>query len=239
MNRKDLNIDDIRRAYDSGDSVLKMSKDFSVSRPVILRRLAEMGVAVRSRSEANRIRMSRLSPADRSDLARAAHDAVRGVKRSDEEILKRSAAREAVVAGSSQLEDAFAGFLADRGIEFVRQKAIGKYNVDFALTSCPVAVEIFGGGWHNSGRHASRHPERIEYLLSQSWSIVIIWATTRWGGGSYFDQRCADYVVSLAKILSTRPSGRGQYHVIRGDGKYASVSSLESNKPSLVLGRNG
>jgi hypothetical protein len=69
--------EDIVSAYLKGDSELSLSKRFGVNRWTITRRLRDAGIIKRGASEANKIRMSRLSKEERLALVSSAHAAWR------------------------------------------------------------------------------------------------------------------------------------------------------------------
>jgi hypothetical protein len=77
-NRMDLPTGEIVTRYISGESELALARAYSVTRAVIARRLREAGITRRSGSEASRLRMARMTPEERKDLARAANEAARG-----------------------------------------------------------------------------------------------------------------------------------------------------------------
>jgi very-short-patch-repair endonuclease len=79
----------------------------------------------------------------------------------------RARTRELRQLGTSELEDRVAGWLDDWQITYVRQKAIGPYNVDFALPDLRVALDIDGGG-HNPRVRANARA-RSAFIDSQGW----------------------------------------------------------------------
>jgi hypothetical protein len=73
-----------------------------------------------------------------------------------------------------------------------------------------VTVDIFGGNFHSYGRHKKRYPKRMNYLLKNGWTSIIIWTT--YG----FDAlECFWFIDSL---ISVRKKG---LHSILGNGKPA------------------
>ncbi len=78
--RKKLNLPDaeIVRRYLDGESELALALAYNVNRWTITRRLREAGAERRDGSEANRLRMTKLTPKQRVELATPAHTARRG-----------------------------------------------------------------------------------------------------------------------------------------------------------------
>lgn len=178
---RSLPDEEIAARFLAGESVNALAEAYSVARNVIDRRLRSQGVDPRGQDEANRLSMSRRSPEENARNTAAAHDAVRGVKRTEKELILRAQVREASVEWQadhvSAYELQFARWMRTRGIPLTPQKAIGPYNVDF--TCGRVAIEIHGGAWHGYGEHRERAPERFRYILTAGWNIAIVWAGAR------------------------------------------------------------
>jgi very-short-patch-repair endonuclease len=231
-----LDLDDLLARYERGQSVLSMSKDLGVSRMAITKRIAGLGLKVRNGTEANLIRMAKLSKEERLALAEAAHAAVRGKSHSFAQLCNRAASRERSCRIASKYEAMMIEWLTEAGIEVVPQKAIGPYNVDIALPESAIAVEIFGGNWHTTGLHAARYRKRIEYLLGCGWLPVVVWASGRCG----FHRDCAQQVITIHEINCSNKSARTQEHVIRGDCKTTPVAKVNPDNGPLVLNvKNG
>jgi len=221
------NLDNLISSYKAGESELKLSREFKVSRNVIRKRLLDAGIKPRTGSEASFIRMSRMSSIERSDLTRASHAAARGRSHSVTERTKRAITRQARGLGISEAENIFTDMLCSKGIKgIIQQKAIGYYNVDIAIKSPRIAIEIMGGHWHTSQRHIILHHKRVPYILNAGWTMVMIWVDAR----NYpLTVKAADYVISLLQRLSLNKSSRGEYHVIRGNGQIVPILSSEFN----------
>ena len=239
MNRIELDLNDLARRYHAGESVLSISKSFGVNRQTVNLRLNQLGLEVRNGSTANTIRMSRLTKEERLSLASAAHDAVRGSVKSSEQLANMAKGREACHTVTSEYERTIASWLASLGLVVTPQLAVGPYNVDIAINESRIAVEVFGGNWHASGRHAARYRARVEYLMSENWLPVIIWVvrstTTKL---PQLSEACADYVHTLHQrrcLDKTKPS---QEHVIRGDCKAGPTTRYNPDNGAIVLGFN-
>lgn len=221
-----LDVQKIADMYTSGMSENAIAKQLNVSRSVIRRRLVESGVVIRGKTEANQLAMSKRTPEENRRNTRAAHDAVRGKPQSHEVLCKRAVSRQRnFSAFGSPYEQDIADELTKRGIKFVPQLAIDKYNIDFAIGGS-IAFEVFGGNWHAHGRHRARFEERSKKLFDCRYTIVICWI----GFNHRFNPSAiVDYLVSLNEILRSDPSASCKHYVIGGDGKPCSVGSSNLN----------
>lgn len=172
-----LPIDEICKRYQSGESEQSIALSFNVSRPVVWRHLKEAGIQRRTIAEVCRNTIANRTPEQHSAYAKAAHDAVRGMKRTDEEKCQRAKTRQERQFNVSANELIIQRWLADRGFEAIPQCAVGPYNIDLAVDH--VAIEIFGGAWHGYGKHLEGAAKRRYYLVSQGWSLIIIWIDRR------------------------------------------------------------
>jgi very-short-patch-repair endonuclease len=228
------NADSIISEYASGVSEKSLAKSNSVSRDVIHRILVANGTPIRTMSAAMYARMARTSPEERSRVAAASHDAIRGTKRSKDELVRRANTRALCYERTVSIyEDIFAKMLQTRGAEFSRQSPIGPYNSDFSIGS--VAVEIYGGGWHFYGRHLARAKKRLDYLLNAGWHVLIICVSSPVG----ILGPAADYAISFSQNSSSDPSTLREYRMIRGDGDELSrFRSDDDDLPVIFPRRN-
>lgn len=160
-------------AYVAGESVLSLARRFGISRPAIVRNLRKAGVPIRGGSEAGLIRASRLTPIERQLQACAAHAAKRGKPESEEQRERVALAREKARTSMSDIELQITAHLWADDIDVVPQKAEGRYNIDLAIGD--LAVEVLGGAWHTSKRHA----DRTAFLLSRGWRVLFLWLDKR------------------------------------------------------------
>lgn len=141
-NKKELPIDEIVNLYNSGSSVLSLSKTFGVSRDTIHKRLAERNVKQRNQSEASLLRMSKLTDEEKAKITDKANKTVRGVKLSSSVHQKRALTLQnnpyEHYIGYGELE--FKNRLDGGSIEYVWQKAVEIYSLDFMIMG--VAVEL-------------------------------------------------------------------------------------------------
>jgi very-short-patch-repair endonuclease len=184
--------------------------------------MKKIGLRIRNGSEANILRFQNMPKESRMALAFNAHAAVRGKKQSVEHRLKIAATRAVNPSNVSKYEIAVADWLKVRGIETIPQMNLGIYNIDLAIAESRIAVEVFGGNWHFTGKHAAIYSKRVKYITSQGWSVVVIWAVKVWKT-MRFDERCADYIAGLHNVRRFEKPGIGQEHVIWGNGQIRSI----------------
>lgn len=216
---KQINEDSIVNRYVSGESEQAIAISLGVSRMTIRPILVSRGIRIRGIQEASALFMAGTTPEFRLQITEAAHAAVRGSTKSDEQLRNSSAAREASPKPSS-LEKDVSTMIKSKGIMFIPQKAIGPYNVDIALTESSVAVEILGGHWHAGGYHARVHRQRTDYLLNSGWIPVYVWITKQFP----FAVQALDYIIATHETRCSDKSAWSEEHVIRGDGYGGPIS---------------
>src|SRR5579859_2790695 len=158
-----LPVSEIVARYVAGESENALANVYCTTRAVVRSHLRSAGITLRGQTEANRLSSAARTPEQHRRYVEAAHIAARAHVQSFDEKAKRAKTRQERGLGVSPAELLLAEWLKQRGIEMTPQLAIGPYNVD--LGTYPVAVEIFGGGWHAYGRHRRLAPERYRYLL--------------------------------------------------------------------------
>jgi len=214
--KNNIDTDNAIKLYKSGIGYYEVAKLLGCSPPLIRRRLVSAGINIRSQGEQFSITQRRRGAEWRTANTKAAHDAVRGTTRTQKERCKRAITREERQLGIAGHESKLSDWLrANLLTEIIQQKAIGSYNIDIAVPEFSIAVEVFGGHWHLSGRHAARLPERHKYVLDRGWLPVYVWATK----SKPISFACADYIVSLCERIRSGESLVGEKHVIWGNGK--------------------
>lgn len=168
---------------------------------------------------------------DSAYKTKAAHDAVRGTKRTIEELEKRALGKEKTPPQMSRWESWFAEWLTSQKIEFTFNKAFGKYNIDFAIGNS-IAVELYGGAFHSGGRAAARLNDRMTYLLNRGWNVYIIWCLSQ---EEAVFSGCLDDFLTFLKHTSRDETFRGKYRVIWSDGDPVSFGGYESDYRSVVF----
>jgi very-short-patch-repair endonuclease len=230
------NLDNLIKRYVAGESENKIAGAAGVNRWTMRKRLVAAGVHIRSQSEAETLKWSRMSTRKRSAQVKAAHAAAKDRVVSDAEKIRRSISHEHTLDHATPVELEFAGRLRKRELDVTPQRAVHFYNLDVAVNTPTIAVEIFGGGFHAYGEHLATHFRRTKHLLDLGWSVLIIWIDAK----RYpLSVACDDYVVKFVEELSLNPSKRGEYRVIRGDGNPAPIRHTYLNTPADIerLGR--
>jgi hypothetical protein len=172
----------------------------------------------RTGSEAMRLRMARSTPEQRLAITEAAHAAVRGRKQTAADMALKAIGRQRTQSHISPLDRHFRDLLAQRGSDIEEAAlgvAVGPYNVDVAI-GLSVAVELWGGAWHRTGRAAARHQQRTRHLLDAGWHVVIVECVSE---QFPLTPAAAEYAVAFAERVRSNPPMRRQYRVIRGTGQ--------------------
>jgi len=220
------NLDNLLERYRLGESENKLASEAGINRWTFRQRLIKAGITPRGQSESERAKWASMTPDQRAAQTSASHDAARGRKIGIDELGRNALGRETSKKGSIFIEYWLAMRFADLGYSTIQQKAVGKYNIDVAINCPPVAVEIFGGSWHSTGKHAAKFHERTKYLFDAGWSVVIVWVD----GRRYpIDIGAVNRINILAQDIRRDPSARRQYLVILGNGDNAPVIKSKLN----------
>lgn len=212
--RLTIPTEEIVSRYIAGESELSLSKAFGVSRPTISGVLRRAGVARRGFAQ-NALVASSRTPEQNAAIIAAAHSAARGRVISNDELVRRAKTREQRRSNVSHHELFIERQLRLRELVGTPQKACGKYNIDLAVG--PIAVEIYGGGWHSHGRHIARAPQRFRYLFDEGWCCLVIWVTANKSG--YLLPGAVEYLVAWLDEIERDPSSGSGYRVIWGSGE--------------------
>lgn len=217
--------------YQSGESEYAIANSLGITRAPLRKYLIDADVKIRSRSKAGIIRASKMTGEERLQQSAAAHAAVRGKPRKKSANIIGAKTRQRATSCDSKIEDRFFNMIVPFGYCPVRQKAVSIYNLDFAFEKFSVAVELFGGGWHATGKHARVHFERSKYLLDQGWDLICIWIdNTRFP----LTVGSAEYVAAFLDEVRGLPAGRRQYRMIRGTGEPCSAVKSQLNTDAIV-----
>lgn len=211
--RKDIPSEEVCLRYESGETEFDLAATFSVDRSVIARILREGGASRRGMSAAGTLRYVGTTREERQAITRNANVAVRGVPANPNQLRKAAITRQTRPPKPSPYEALMARWLRERHCPYVRECAVDKYNVDFAIS--PVAVEILGGEWHGTRTKAVIHGQRTPHLLDAGWAVLFVWATAN----CPLTPAAADYVVAYVDETRRNPALVGEYRVIRGDGE--------------------
>ena len=189
--RNRLSYDDVVRDYLAGQSMCEVGRRYGFCASSVMNILRRRGITARP------------AVSERTWSAR------RGSRDKLSTLLARARTRQARLVGSSKLEDRFAILLDALHVSYTRQLAVYKYNLDFAFSEAPVAVEIRGGSY-DFARH-SQLAERTKYLVDEGWTIISLHAP-----GIRVLAQAAEYCVALANRLRWQPPAAGQHRMIWG-----------------------
>lgn len=170
-------LQELRDRYLNGESEKSLAEYYGVARSSIHNRLTKMGIPMRTQSETNRMMMLTRTPEENKRNTEAAHKVMRGRKIPFDEQCRLAKGRQEKPGNMSPDEITLRQLLANQGIITIPQLAIGPYNVDLAFKN--IAIEIYGGMWHASGRHFARAKQRFDYIHGQGWNTIIIWTDTQ------------------------------------------------------------
>jgi hypothetical protein len=216
-----LDTDDLRRRHAEGQSVLQMARELGVQRRTIDIYLRRLGPEARSASEANRLRMARMTPEERRADAAAAHAARRtGGSRERDTFTPGQIEKARVAERDLSYAQPDESLVAALYPQFRRQVAVGPYNLDFLVGN--VAVEV-----HSSNTHPLYHPNlahRTEQLLGAGFHVGYLWP--------YGERGCHDLIAWAQQVSLDVPLG-GQYRVVRGHGEVASVDEAQMHAAAM------
>jgi len=205
-------IPNIINSYVNGVSENALAKSLNISRNVITRILRENGVNRRTRSEAETIKWSQMSPDKRSRQTRACHIAARGRKRTEEEMIKSAFTKEKTLSKVGKNELFIVDLLKQQGLNAIPQKAVGRYNIDIAIE--PVAMEL----WLSPGNPLlpANNSGKTKYLTNLNWSVIWLWV----GRGDILTERTIKDIALLINQIKGNKTLIGKYWVIRGGGNH-------------------
>ncbi|MBU0847691.1 hypothetical protein KKH23_10935, partial [Patescibacteria group bacterium] len=172
QNRVQVDVTKIVKLFQNGVSVKAIAKELNITRSVVQNRLRTIGFRTRNGTEANLLRFQNTSKKERQRITAAAHAAVRGMRRTEEDLCKRAQGK-AAKPSLTEWERVVQAGLTSVGLPTTPQYAIGKYNVDLLITETPFIVEVFGGGWHAYGWHAERFRSRYEFIRNTGYVVFI------------------------------------------------------------------
>lgn len=200
--------DEVISMYQSGISELAIARHFGCSRNVIRRRILRSGIVPRDGKEANKLRYRETTQEYRQALTRAAHEARRGEMPHSQRCHYASSRENTGNAshfGPGEAE--LASFLEQRGLSFIRQKAIDIYNVDFAIGH--VAVEVTLGTVKYRGGNIMSN-KRLKKILECGYSPITIEFSSVPALTAYLED-----IVSTIDEARSLPPFKGEYWMIR------------------------
>lgn len=186
-------------------------------------RMEEAGLSKKTISEAMLDRMSKMTSEDRKKNALAANKARRGTKVSLSEARRRAEALQKI-GQISDLEQKFLDKLAHR-FECVPQYAFSKYNIDIAIPTQKIAIEVQGGTWHSSRRKVVQDANKLACLSRGGWLVIYIFE---------WDLRNIDSLISRLNKLCGNPFAVDEVQVIWSTPEN-DVSELKHHQMPLPL----
>ena len=151
------NINHIVELYNSGMSLNQLENKFGIPRITLTRRFKSLNVYIRTQSESELLKWSKMDETTRKRQVQKAHQSSKGRYISTSEKIKRA---------KSAFENAFKkGFyetdiinsLNKRGFVAVNQFNFGIYNIDISIHELPIFIEI-----QTSSLHLLRKPKLIK-----------------------------------------------------------------------------
>ena len=208
--------DEVVSMYQSGISELAIARHFGCSRNVIRRRILRAGIVPRGGKEANKLRYRETTKEYRQALTRAAHEARRGEMPHNQRCHYASSRENTGnVSHFGPGEAELASLLEQRGLCFIRQKAIDIYNVDFAIGH--VAVEVTLGTVKYRGGNTMSN-KRLKKILECGYSPITIEFSSIPVLTTYLED-----IVSAIDEARGLPSFKSEYWMIRCYSKDSTV----------------
>lgn len=213
--------------YLAGDTPDVIADQIGFGRAIVYRELKARGV-LRNVSEAHRFRLGNLSAEERMRITAAAHAANRGRKQTPENLARSAATRQRRLTFTSPNEIALKEALRSVGYDISPQCAVGRYNLDIALESRGIAMEVESSDW--ACFLAMPRRQRHEHLLGAGWCLLYILDANR---GLVFPD-VLQKVVTFLEVTGRDKAFRGHYGVIWRDGKrHAGSSRNPDNFPRV------
>ena len=197
----------IIRRYCAGESITTLAAIYQTNRPTLSKLLRENNVQMRTDSENEILKWSRMSPEQRERQVRVTHEALRGRVRPFKETAATANSVYIRRKRIQPIEDKISAALRCMEIPISQQFPVGGYNVDIALHGHPIAVEIernrFAGG-----KVVWQFRKRLKYILNQGWSVLYVY-------GKVFDiPEIANKIISWFELTSRDESTRGKYGMV-------------------------
>lgn len=202
------------RRYEDGEPALWLAKEYGIGYKKFIGLLIRMGVQPRTIRENLAVMYARMTPEERKQVAAAAQTAKRGRPANLMSMERRAQTMERTLQLASRFDLLLGLWLAQRGLQFIPQKAVGRYNIDIAVMEPRIVVEVNGPG-HWSGKE--KWIERCQYLFGQGWRVIEI--RIRKGPISTLRETAADRVISLVEQAREPWPAWGDCVAINGHGE--------------------
>lgn len=196
------------KRYEEGEPARWVAKEYGIGYKRFIRLLAQAGIQQRTVRENLAMRYAGMTETQRREVASAAHAAKRGRPANLMSMERRAQTMQRTMQLASRFDLLLGLWLAQRGLTLTPQLAVGRYNVDLALDSQRVAVEVNGSGHSTLGE---KWDARCEFLFSEGWRIIEVRVK---GLISELRPECAESIAALASRTDW-----GRYTVIAGNGE--------------------
>ena len=218
--------------YVSGNSENATAKKFGVARTAIRGMLLRNNIHIRSQSEAEALKWSKMTKEERINQVKKAHQAAKN--RSPEAVrnimLKSAKTKEKTLSKVGYLEMEFIKEFEKLGYRCKPQKAVDVYNIDIAIGNTAVEVHVK----ENNPHVKVTDRKRIKYLLKSGWNVIYIKITS-----DVSVKVAANKVSAMINHIKTNKPSVGQYGMIRGTGQLVTSGCLNGNKLSTVNASDG
>lgn len=177
--------------YQKGNTILETAKKFNISHSYI-KKVLKRNNASRTISEAHKLKFSKMTKTEKINLSENARQA-RLLAITPEALSKKAKTKE----GQTKFATADQLLIFNKLKEFnpILEFAIERYNVDIAIPSKKIAIEIDGGNWHHSSeitKHRDRTKEAV--LIKNDFIIIRISSSND-----------LDYLISSIQRICTFP----------------------------------
>ena len=192
-NRLELDVAEIIRRYQGGESVLSIARHLGVNRGVITKRLEENNIAIRNGSEAMFIRMAKMSFEDRRALSANA----------------RSAHIQSIINNASHYsrgpgETEIATALREIGLEVVQQAPFNNGCLDILASGVAIEVKFNSSGCYDFSN------ERVKEVTESGIPLIFI----GFNSPDCIAERLQE-IVALTEFACRHPAPLSQHWVIR------------------------
>jgi very-short-patch-repair endonuclease len=229
-------LKDLIQRYEADESLKQLAGSFGYSRPVLKRILLNEGVEIRGRSEAEKSKWKELKK-DYKKVIRQCGNAWKATtdrKKPDEEKIKMAQSRYKNQSQIHKGECAIAAKLWKAGFKVEQQYPEYVYNLDVAIPSNKIAVEIVGSNWKPDQKQY--HHERTKHLLKNGWLVVFVFTWCKEAGllrhkntdstfasstrilPRFLPEKVAAYILGLKHRIEKGEELHGRYVIISGNG---------------------
>jgi very-short-patch-repair endonuclease len=209
----------IAAKYDAGRDIKSLCAEFGIGRRRVETVIKMNGGTLRTLRQAVGLRYARMSKSERQSLVAHAHIAKKGVPASIQSLERRAKTMEVTLQLASRADLILGVWLAQRGVQFTPQKALGPYNLDIAIDELSVAVEV-NGDWHYFPDRTAAESKRRDFLLDRGWSVIDVrLAATSARPWKYLRPTCADKIVAVLNQIRREISSGSKHWVVGGDGE--------------------